>query len=141
MSSRSRSARFTVRAATASPARFATTSSAPVLAFLESAERPEGFFVSIHAEDSSYLVGERTLKIEGAAHVREKIGDLSYLISPTAFFQPNVAAATVLQSYVVDAVGGASRVLDRYCGTVGQPGPVGCRHRRSAARGRRLVQS
>jgi len=90
---------------------------APIRAFLESAERPEGFFVNIHAEDSSYMVGERTLKIEGAAHVREKIGDISYLISPTAFFQTNVAAATVLQSYVVDAVGGASRVLDLYCGS------------------------
>lgn len=90
---------------------------APIRAFLESAERPEGFFVNIHAEDSSYMVGERTLKIEGAANVREKIGDISYLISPTAFFQTNVAAATVLQSYVVDAVGGASRVLDLYCGS------------------------
>ena len=88
---------------------------APIRAFLESAERPEGFFVNIHAEDSSYMVGERTLKIEGAAHVREKTGDISYLISPTAFCQTNVAAATVLQSYVVDAVGGASRVLDLYC--------------------------
>ena len=88
---------------------------APIRAFLASAERPEGFFVNIHAEDSSYMVGERTLKIEGAAHVREKTGDISYLISPTAFCQTNVAAATVLQSYVVDAVGGASRVLDLYC--------------------------
>ena len=50
---------------------------APIRAFLASAERPEGFFVNIHAEDSSYMVGERTLKIEGAAHVREKTGDIS----------------------------------------------------------------
>ncbi len=63
------------------------------------------------------MVGERTIKIDGVAHVREKIGDVSYLISPTAFFQTNVAAATVLQSYVVDAVAGAGLVLDLYCGS------------------------
>ena len=90
---------------------------APIRAFLESAERPDGFFINIHDEDSSYMVGDRTLKIAGAAHVREKVGDVSYLISPTAFFQTNVAAATVLQAYVVDAVAGARRILDLYCGS------------------------
>lgn len=90
---------------------------APIRAFLESPDRPEGFFVNIHDEDSPYMVGERTLKIDGVAHVRETIGGVSYLISPTAFFQTNVAAAAVLQAYVVDAVAGAKRVLDLYCGS------------------------
>ncbi len=90
---------------------------APIRAFLESAERPEGFFVNVHDEDSPYMVGDRTLKIDGIANVREQINGVSFLISPTAFFQTNVAAATVLQSYVVDAVAGASRVLDLYCGS------------------------
>lgn len=90
---------------------------APIRAFLESAERPDGFFVNIHDEDSPYMVGDRTLKIAGAAHVREQVGGVSYLISPTAFFQTNIAAASVLQSYVVAAVAGGSRVLDLYCGS------------------------
>ena len=90
---------------------------APIRAFLESAERPDGFFVNVHDEDSPYMVGERTLKIDGVAHVREQVGGISYLISPTAFFQTNTEAAAVLQSYVVDAVAGARRVLDLYCGS------------------------
>ena len=90
---------------------------APIRAFLDSPERPEGFFVNIHDEDSPYMVGDRTLKIDGAAHVREHIGGISYLVSPTAFFQTNTAAAAVLQAYVVDAVSGMKRVLDLYCGS------------------------
>jgi 23S rRNA (uracil1939-C5)-methyltransferase len=90
---------------------------APIRAFLDSPVRPEGFFVNIHDEDSPYMVGERTLKIDGIAHVREQIGGVSYLISPTAFFQTNTAAAAVLQSYVVDSAAGATRVLDLYCGS------------------------
>ncbi len=90
---------------------------APIRAFLDSPERPEGFFVNIHDEDSPYMVGERTLKIDGIAHVREQIGGVSYLISPTAFFQTNIAAAAALQSYVVESAAGATRVLDLYCGS------------------------
>lgn len=90
---------------------------APIRAFLASAERPDGFFVNIHDEESPYMVGDRTLKIDGATHVREQIGGVSYQISPTAFFQTNVAAAAALQAYVVGAVAGARRVLDLYCGS------------------------
>ena len=39
------------------------------------------------------MVGEETIKIDGRSHVKESIGGLSYLVSPTAFFQTNVGAA------------------------------------------------
>lgn len=90
---------------------------APVRAFLESPEAPDGFFVNIHGEPGSFMVGEQTLRIAGRAHVKETIGTTSYLISPTAFFQTNVAAATTLQAYVLERVSNASSVLDLYCGS------------------------
>jgi len=39
------------------------------------------------------------------------------LISPDAFFQTNVGAASVLQQCVVENFRGAQRVLDLYCGS------------------------
>lgn len=89
----------------------------PIRAFLESPEAPEGFFVNIHDEAGSFMVGERTLRIAGRPSVKETIGGASYLISPTAFFQTNVAAATALQAYVLEQVASAAQVLDLYCGS------------------------
>lgn len=90
---------------------------APVRAFLESPHAADGFFVNIHDEPGSFMVGDHTLHIAGKAHVKETLGGTSYLISPTAFFQTNVAAARALQSYVLEQVSRASSVLDLYCGS------------------------
>src|SRR5207244_8352071 len=57
-----------------------------------------------------------TIRIDGRSHVRETVGGLSYLISPDAFFQTNVRAASVLQRCAMEGVAGAERVLDLYCG-------------------------
>lgn len=89
----------------------------PIRTFLESSEKPDGFFVNIHDEQGPFMVGTRTLKIAGRSHVRETVGDTSYLVSPDAFFQTNVAAAAALQRYVVDALASAASVLDLYCGS------------------------
>ena len=90
---------------------------APVKKFLASAERPDGFFVNVHTKPGPYMVGDETIKIEGRSHVKEVIGDVSYLVSPTAFFQTNVGAAGELVKIVRDEVGDAKKVLDLYCGS------------------------
>ena len=47
-----------------------------------------------------------------------KAQSLSFLVSPTAFFQTNVGAAELLVRLVMEGVGpGAGRVLDLYCGS------------------------
>ena len=89
----------------------------PVKKFLVSAEKPEGFFVNIHAKPGPYMVGDETIKIEGRSHVKEVVHDVSYLVSPTAFFQTNVGAAAELVKLVRTEVGDAKRVLDLYCGS------------------------
>src|SRR4029450_11962232 len=75
------------------------------------------FFVNIHTKPGPYMVGDETIKIEGRSHVKETVGGLSYLVSPTAFFQTNVGAAEILVRLVVEAVGESRRVLDLYCGS------------------------
>lgn len=89
----------------------------PVKGLLASPERPDGFFVNIHTKPGPYMVGDETIKIEGRSHVKEMVGGMSYLVSPTAFFQTNVGAAEILVALVAEGVGGSRRVLDLYCGS------------------------
>ena len=90
---------------------------APVRKFLASKEKPDGFFVNIHPKPGPYMVGDETIKIEGRSHVKEVVAGMSYLVSPTAFFQTNVGAATELVKLVLEEIGSPRRVLDLYCGS------------------------
>jgi len=89
----------------------------PVKSFLASAEKPDGFFVNIHSKPGPYMIGDETLKIEGRSHVKEVVAGVSYLVSPTAFFQTNVGAAEALVKIVLNELGSPERVLDLYCGS------------------------
>jgi 23S rRNA (uracil1939-C5)-methyltransferase len=90
---------------------------APVRALLGSPERPNGFFININDKPGPFMVGERTVKIDGASHVRENAVGPAFLISPTTFFQTNVVAATHLVRLVTSAVGSSRRVLDLFSGS------------------------
>ena len=89
----------------------------PIRGLLASPERPDGLFVNIHTKPGPYMVGDETIKIEGRSHVKETVGGMSYLVSPTAFFQTNVGAAEILVKLVIEGVGQSRRVLDLYCGS------------------------
>jgi 23S rRNA (uracil1939-C5)-methyltransferase len=89
----------------------------PVRALLDSAERPDGFFININNRPGPLMIADETIRIDGRSHVRETVGGLSFLISPAAFFQTNVSAAAVLQQRVIEGVAGAQRILDLYCGS------------------------
>jgi 23S rRNA (uracil1939-C5)-methyltransferase len=90
---------------------------APIKKFLASAEKPDGFFVNIHDKPGPFMVGDETIKIEGRSHVKEVVNGVSYLVSPTAFFQTNVGAAAEIVKLVQEELGSAKTVLDLYCGT------------------------
>ena len=90
---------------------------APVKKFLASPEKPDGFFVNVHDKPGPFMVGDETIKIEGRSHVKEVVNVVSYLVSPTAFFQTNVGAAAEIVKIVLEEVGNARAVLDLYCGT------------------------
>jgi 23S rRNA (uracil1939-C5)-methyltransferase len=97
----------------------------PVKKFLASIEKPDGFFVNIHDKPGPFMVGDETIKIEGRSHVKEVVNGVSYLVSPTAFFQTNVGAAAEIVRIVLEEIGtregwprrDSFRVLDLYCGT------------------------
>jgi 23S rRNA (uracil1939-C5)-methyltransferase len=93
----------------------------PVKKFLASPEKPDGFFVNVHDQPGPFMVGDETIKIEGRSHVKEVVNGVSYLVSPTAFFQTNVGAAAEIVKIVLEEIdepqGSSPRVLDLYCGS------------------------
>lgn len=88
----------------------------PVKGLLASPDAPDGFFVNIHERPGPFMIGDETIKIAGRSHVKETVRDVSYLVSPTAFFQTNVGAAGLLVEVVLKAAAGR-QVLDLYCGS------------------------
>jgi 23S rRNA (uracil1939-C5)-methyltransferase len=77
-----------------------------------------GFHLNVHDRPGSMLFGRETRRLFGVGEVREQVGGILYLVSPTAFFQTNVRAAEVLVREVLDALPEARfrRVLDLYSG-------------------------
>lgn len=91
----------------------------PIKKFLAGPERPTGFYLNVHDRPGPYMVGRETMKLDGHAYVREEIDDVSFLISPTAFFQTNVLAAATLVRLVLEHAPASTplQVADLYCGS------------------------
>jgi 23S rRNA (uracil1939-C5)-methyltransferase len=91
----------------------------PIKRFLSSADRPSGFLLNIHDRPGPYMVGRETITIDGRSHVKERIGDTSFLVSPTAFFQTNADVAAVLVDLVLAHAPSRSplHVIDLYAGS------------------------
>lgn len=90
----------------------------PIRGLLASADRPDGFFININDRPGPYMVGSETIKIDGHSHVKQDgIGETSFLVSPTAFFQTNVGAAREIVKLVIAGVGDAKQILDLYSGS------------------------
>ncbi len=76
-----------------------------------------GLHLNVHQRDDGMIFGAATRKLRGIERLREDVGGVSFLISPTAFFQTNVAAAELLVRLVLEAVPPDAPVLDLYAGT------------------------
>ena len=79
-------------------------------------EPPTSLHVNIHPKDDGFIFGQETRHISGPARMRESVGGVSFVVSPTAFFQTNVHAAEILVGLVLDAIPEGARVLDLYAG-------------------------
>jgi 23S rRNA (uracil1939-C5)-methyltransferase len=77
---------------------------------------PQSLHLNLHPRPDAYIFGRETRRLVGPERMREDVGGVSFLVSPTAFFQTNVRAAEVLVRLVLDAVPTAARVLDLYAG-------------------------
>lgn len=62
-------------------------------------------------------IGTLRAVLHGQDHVVERLGGLTYRLSPTAFFQVNPAGAELLCATVAAAAGSGSTLIDLYCGT------------------------
>lgn len=80
------------------------------------APRPSSLHLNIHPRPDAFIFGRETRRIDGTARLREEVAGVSFLISPTAFFQTNMGAAAFLVRLVLDAVPQRARVLDLYAG-------------------------
>jgi 23S rRNA (uracil1939-C5)-methyltransferase len=77
---------------------------------------PTSLHVNIHTRDDAFVFGKETRHVGGPERLREDVGGVSFLVSPTAFFQTNVRAAEILVQQVLAAVPKGSTVLDLYAG-------------------------
>jgi 23S rRNA (uracil1939-C5)-methyltransferase len=91
---------------------------APVRAFLATEEAPDGFYLNVHDKPGPYMVGRQTMRLSGRSHIREQVAGISFLISPTTFFQTNVEAAETLLRLATERIPAATqRILDLYAGS------------------------
>jgi 23S rRNA (uracil1939-C5)-methyltransferase len=72
--------------------------------------------LNLHPKGDAFIFGRDTRRLAGPARVREAIAGVSFLISPTAFFQTNVRAAEILVELALDAIPEGAAVLDLYAG-------------------------
>jgi 23S rRNA (uracil1939-C5)-methyltransferase len=79
-------------------------------------EAPTALHVNLHPRDDGFIFGRETKRISGPARIREVVGGISFVLSPTAFFQTNVRAAGILVALVLDAIPPGASVLDLYAG-------------------------
>jgi len=78
---------------------------------------PSALHINVHPRGDAYIFGSETRRIAGPARIREDLAGVSFLISPTAFFQTNVRAAEALVKLVLAAVpSDCGTVLDLYAG-------------------------
>jgi 23S rRNA (uracil1939-C5)-methyltransferase len=75
-----------------------------------------GFHLNVHPHDDGFVFGAETRRIAGERRLREEVGGISFLISPTAFFQTNVRAAELLVGLVLEAITPDVPVIDLYAG-------------------------
>jgi 23S rRNA (uracil1939-C5)-methyltransferase len=77
---------------------------------------PTALHLNVHPKPDAFIFGRETRRLSGTERMREEIGGVSYLVSPTAFFQTNVAAAEQLVALTLAAIPAGARVLDLYAG-------------------------
>ena len=74
---------------------------------------------SVNRRKAQVAIGEEEAVISGRGTVNERLGEVSFEISPSSFFQTNSLQAEKLYERVVELVDPrpGDRVLDLYCGT------------------------
>lgn len=74
---------------------------------------------NVNTKQTNTILGNRTTTLWGKEAITDKIGKLTFTISPRSFFQVNTVQAEVLYNKAVEYAGltGQETVIDAYCGT------------------------
>ena len=90
-------------------------------AFQNNFSRVKAFLWGINTRVADTAIAEETSLLFGKPYLEERISNLSLIVSPTAFFQPNTKATERLYSIIKDfaELSGKETVLDLYCGVGG----------------------
>ncbi|MCR5624152.1 MAG: 23S rRNA (uracil(1939)-C(5))-methyltransferase RlmD, partial [Lachnospiraceae bacterium] len=75
--------------------------------------------ININTEKGNVILGRKTETLYGKSYITDKIGDVSYKISPVSFFQINPVQTRNLYDAVVEFADfkGNETAYDLYCGT------------------------
>jgi 23S rRNA (uracil1939-C5)-methyltransferase len=76
---------------------------------------------NVNATEGNVIMGQKDFFLTKKLHLTERIGDVSFRISPRSFFQVNNSGAHLIYTQVREWTGlsGAETVLDLYCGIGG----------------------
>lgn len=78
----------------------------------------KSIFINVNIEKTNVILGKELIKLWGEDYITDKIGDVSYRISPLAFFQVNPVQTERLYGKALEFAGltGGETVWDVYCG-------------------------
>ena len=73
---------------------------------------------SVQPEKNNVIMGKNFISLYGDGFLRDKIGDVNYIISPQSFYQVNTTQMKVLYNLAAECAGltGKETVWDLYCG-------------------------
>ena len=76
---------------------------------------------NVNSSEGNVIMGQKDYFLTPVHHLTDKVGDISFRISPRSFFQVNNSGADLIYSQVRDwaALTGSETVLDMYCGIGG----------------------
>ena len=78
----------------------------------------KSIFINVNTEKTNVILGRELIKLWGEDYITDKIGEVSYRISPLAFFQVNPVQTERLYGKALEFAGltGGETVWDVYCG-------------------------
>ncbi len=87
------------------------------LAFMQE-QGVQSFSININREKGNVILGTKTVLVAGTMYIEDKIGELSFFISPQSFYQVNPVQTRVLYETALEMADlqGEETVIDAYCG-------------------------
>ncbi len=85
---------------------------------IDAVPRLTSLFHTVNGKKAHVAIGEEVIPVWGATHLTERIGDLTFQVTPFSFFQTNSRQTKILYDVIVQHAAPQSghEVLDLFCG-------------------------